>query len=397
MSEHVAWFRSTERVVAVTLPFVLDDVIADWASLRVTMARQLPDVFERDEWAYLISFLEEANLRGAYVQSFGAPVGPPKSGKPGGAAGLIRPRGPVAVWLPNNVSLLGPLVMILISITGNPMLLKGGSRSEDLTGAFLQFAIEHLREGPLREALRATVRYDVFDRDDARNAEFAAEARSRIIFGSDAAAASIEALPHPQGSTGFAFIDRRSEAWVERELLSDELVDVLIKVFAIYGQAGCTSPRRVVVLDGTKGDALELRDRMLARWPEVIKRRPAPHVASACVMARQWAAALGWDARLAANNGAVLATGEAATSTFESPMGLPVVAASVEAALDALPPNIQTIGHAVHDPNSGDWLARIARSGAKRFVPVARMHHFGPVWDGVDFWRQTFEEVEVGA
>ena len=107
------------------------------------------------------------------------------------------------------------------------------------------------------------------------------------------------------------------------------------------------------------------------------------------------AAALGWDAVLAPAHAAVLATGAHDLEEFEAPMGLPVVAASLDEAVDTLPANIQTIGHAVSDPGEARWLSLLARLAAKRFVPLARMHHFGPVWDGTDFWHQCFEEVEV--
>ena len=42
-------------------------------------------------------------------------------------------------------------------------------------------------------------------------------------------------------------------------------------------------------------------------------------------------------------------------------------------------------------------LARIASpaTAAKRFVSLARMHHFGAVWDGWEFWRGAFEMVDV--
>jgi hypothetical protein len=392
MSEHLVTFESAGRCTAVALPFDLEEVLAGWGSLRVAMTRTLPPGFERDEWAYLIQFLEAGALRDAFTSSFGA-ASDASAARPDL---LARPRGTVALWLPNNVSLLGPLTTILLSLTGNRLLLKGGSRSEDLTGAFLAFALGELEPGALRTHLEENVAYEVFDRDDPRNAAYAAEAAVRIVFGGDEAAAAIEALPHPLDSRAFAFVDRRSEAWVSPGRADDELVDTLIKVFAIYGQAGCTSPRRVVLIDGEPGDALALRDRMLARWPDVIRARPAPHVASGCVMARQWAAALGWDAALATSNGAVLAAGEPDLESFEGPMGLALVAASLDRAVADLPANIQTIGHALDDAGSPRWLELLARLAAKRFVPLARMHHFGPVWDGSDYWRQTFEEVEVG-
>ena len=78
-------------------------------------------------------------------------------------------------------------------------------------------------------------------------------------------------------------------------------------------------------------------------------------------------------------------------------MSLQIVGASPEEALASLPANIQTIGHALENPDDPAWLELVARSAALRFVPLARMHHFGSPWDGQEFWRQCFDCVEVRA
>jgi hypothetical protein len=387
MSESVFFYYGDAGAVA--LPFALEELLADWASLRLQMTRAVAPGFERDEWAYVIQFISEEHLAEVYASAFGA-----RREDHASPGLLLRPRGTVAIWLPNNVSLLGPLSLVLLSITGNRLLLKGGSRSEDLSGAFLAYVFEHLRPGVLREHLEANVHYAVFDRADERNARYAAEAQVRVFFGSDAAAAAIDALPHLLESSYFAFIDRRSEAWIEPICVDDELVETLCKVFGIYGQAGCTSPRRVVLLGGDERQAADLRERLVETWQRLMRQPPAPHQASANVMAQQWAAALGWDARLTDLNGAVFASGTASLEPIEASMALAVVGLEREVALAELPENIQTIGHALEDATDPAWLQLVAGSRVKRFVPLARMHHFGSLWDGANFWRQTFEEVE---
>lgn len=373
-----------------SLPFELQEVLADWSSLRLPMTRALPPGFERDEWAYLIQFLSEENLGSVFSASFGAPCPASQA-----MSVLLRPRGCVAVWLPNNVSLLGPLTLVLLSLSGNRLRLKGGSRSQDMTGDFLAYVFEHLRPGALRDHLESRVEYAAFDRSDPRNAEFAASADVRVLFGSDAAAAAINALPHPLESSEFAFIDRRSEAWIEVSCLSDEVLDTLCKVFGIYGQAGCTSPRRLVLLNASESQAHELRERLCARWESLMRKSPAPHLASANVMASQWARALGWEARLAERNAAVFVSGAASLEAIEAPMALAVVALSMQEALAQLPENIQTIGHVLPRSDECELLRAVGDSRIKRLVPLARMHHFGPLWDGANFWRQSFEEVEI--
>ncbi len=71
MSSALHLFRSPCGCTAVRLPFTLADVVEDWAGLRTVMARRMPDAFTRDEWAYLISFLDPTNLRRPFEESFG--------------------------------------------------------------------------------------------------------------------------------------------------------------------------------------------------------------------------------------------------------------------------------------------------------------------------------------
>ncbi len=393
MSEKLALFDDGARCVAVALPFCLDSWLDEWSGLRSDMIRSRPDGFTRDEWAYLITFLDPAWLRRVFESHFGKPS--PETDAE--VAALMRPRGQVAVWLPNNVSLLGPLTLILASLAGNPIWMKAGSHSDDLTAAFLEFCRRALPKGPLANYLRDQVRLESFARDDPRVGEMAATSAVRIIFGTDEASAAIDALPHPAGSMAFAFSDRRSEAWIEPLCINDQVLETLAKVFAIYGQAGCTSPRRVVVIDGTAESARQLRDRLLALWRRAIPQDPPMNLASANIMTRQWAAISGWSAALTDRHGAVLAVGDASLPELEGTAALSIVASSLDEAVAQLPENIQTIGHAVADPRAERWLRLLASTGIKRFVPLARMHHFGPVWDGFQFWRMLFEEVEVAS
>jgi hypothetical protein len=221
------------------------------------------------------------------------------------------------------------------------------------------------------------------------------QADVRIVFGSEAAAVAVHSAATPLRGTGFSFIDRQSQAWIEAGATTDAVLSNLIRVFAIYGQAGCTSPRRVVLLNGTLPQAAALRSRMIDLWPLVLRFRPPIHVASANTMALQWAAAMGWDAAAAVNRHAVLGVGDLTLETIHAPMFLPICPATPAEAVRQLPGNIQTLGHAFLDPADPCWLRLAATTSIKRLVPIARMHHFGPLWDGQKFWSQCFEEIEV--
>jgi len=346
-------------------------MIAAWTRVQRAMVRTRPEAFTRDEWAYLIAFVDSERLRAVFREL-------------NGDAHLFIPRGRVAVWLPNNVSLLGPLTLILLTLTGNRIRVKAGSRAEDLASAFVRFVRE-----TGEEALLANVVVEQFDRGDPRNAAMAAEADVRIVFGSDEGVRAVDALPHPPGSSGFYFSDRTSEAWIRPDA-DEEVLRSVAKVFAIYGTAGCTSPRRLVVVDGADADALRIRDALAALWPAVVRQDVPMHTASQNVAAAQIANAMEWQAIATPRNAAVLAAG---TTSLAPPIGmltLTIVPASVDEAIATMPPNIQTVGVAL-DVDA----ARLAAAGAKRIVPIAAMHDFGPTWDGYDWWRQTFAAIEV--
>ncbi len=397
MCDSLALFESAYGVTALALPVPPRQIIAGWGALRSAMRKTVPGEFGRSEWAYLMTFLDPENLGAPFLEAFGKPV------DEGCPSRLVRPRGVVAVWLPNNVSLLGPLTLILLSLTGNRILLKGGSRSQDLTGAFLAFARRHSADGPLRDYLAQQVHLAVFAQGDARERQMIEQAVVRIVFGSDAAAQAIHGAAPPLHGIGFSFTDRQSQVWIEAGADTADVLRDLIRVFAIYGQAGCTSPRRVVLLNGTRAQAETLRSRLIELWPpvlsnaldNVLRSRPPVHVASSNTMALQWAVARGWDVALAPDRHAVIGVGGLAMEPIDAPMFLPICPATTGEAAAQLPPNIQTIGHAFLDPADPQWLRVAAATTIKRLVPIARMHHFGPLWDGQKFWSQCFEEVEV--
>jgi hypothetical protein len=264
-----------------------------------------------------------------------------------------------------------------------------------LVRPFLEFARVRLGDGPLADYLGQKVSVAAFGRDDPRNRDMSESASVRIVFGTDEAVRAVDALPHRQDSVMVGFGNHQSQAWIEPACASDDLLATLAKVFAIYGPAGCTSPRSVALIGGTAEAARQLRDRLAGLWPKVLPRDVPANVASQNVMGRQWAAALGWDAVLTHRHAAVLAVGPAGLPLAGGPMTLHIVPATLDEAVCHLPANIQTIGHAVASPGEASWLQVLAGTSVKRFVPLGQMHYFGPVWDGIGFWRQLFEEIEV--
>ena len=119
------------------------------------------------------------------------------------------------------------------------------------------------------------------------------------------------------------------------------------------------------------------------------------YVASANLAAGQEAAVAGWDPILVDDHRAMVASGPTSAPVIESAQSLFITAGDTDCAIATAPANLQTVGHALDDPASPNWISAILRAGAERFVPLARMHHFGPVWDGFTYWRALFREVEI--
>jgi hypothetical protein len=369
---------------AVRLPHDLDALLAAWSAVRSRMARNVHPDFARTEWAYLTQFLERGSLLSVFRDTFGEPV--PEAGH---ADLLAAPRTRVALWLPNNVSMLGPLALVLLSLTGCEVRVKAGSHSRDLCTVWIAWLRQIVQDDALRPWLDR-LRIESFDRSDPRNAGLAEWADARILFGGDAAADAVERLPHPHSSAGYYFTHKVSEAWTDPGARDPSMPVTLAKVFNVYGQAGCTSPKRVVVVGGTREDARRLATELAGVWPKAAPDLQPRHVASETVMAAQWARAQGFETVALGRNSGVAVLGECGPIPVAAHMAISIQWGSLEQTLATQPANLQTIGHALADPGDGRWLDGLAKSPALRFVPLAEMHHFSPVWDGMAWWQGLF-------
>jgi hypothetical protein len=378
------YFENHNGVQAVQLPFDLELLISEWTKLRYVMVKNPHPEFSRTEWAYLIQFIDPEMLFSTFKKAFGEPT------TQAPVSAVYTPVNRVGLWLPNNVSLLGVLVVVLLSLTGVKLNIKVGSRSRNLCSAFFEWLEANSVPGLLNNWREESVIVAEFDRNDARNSEMTASSDVRILFGSDSAASGIEALPHPFNSRAFYFGDKVSEAWIDKSSINKSFAVDLIKVFGIYGQAGCTSPKRVFIVDGDRSDAEALINEVQRNWTSIRLEEAQRHVASENVMATQWALAQGKFAKLMPKNSAVLILEPAGPVSVISHMAISIQWGSLEDALLTQPSNIQSIGYSLNEQDVNIWSRALAHSRANRFVPIALMHHFESVWDGVPWWKQLF-------
>lgn len=375
----------------VRLPTPPSEIIRDWQMLRTRMIREQAPEFSRDEWAYLIHFLGADRLDLPWRQSFGTVTD-------GAArADLIAvPARRIAVWMPNNVSLLGCLTLALISLTGAQVRVKCGSRSADLCTPFAEYARKHLPAGALRRWFEEDLDLRRFEREHPDNIAMAAWADARIFFGGDEGARGVASLPSQIGTPFFAFANRVSEAWITpASARVPETALTLAKVFAIYGQAGCTSPKRAIIVGGDRTDALAFSDALALAWTAVIREPASQAQASEVVMAAQWARAQGLEARTLEGNAATLVLSPVRPSQVFGHLALQVQWGSLYDTLKTGATNLQTVGTSEMGSLPAEWRAAVASTSANRLVPLARMHDFSHIWDGQPWWRNLFRIIET--
>lgn len=391
MSErHRRHFQQGAQTVSIDLPHDLDALLESWGQLRRKMISSVLPGFTRTEWAYLIEFADPAKLLATFVDAFGNCTADSVH-----AQRLLVPLRSIALWLPNNVNLLGPLTLVLLSLLGAEVRTKTGSRHRDPCADLIRWLGKECPTGPLKEWFDRSLHIAAFDRNDPRNREMAAWADVRILFGSDLAATEIEDLPHPHASVGIYFANKSSEAWIEPGMIDETSATTLAKVFAVYGQAGCTSPKRIVVVGGSASDAR----RLAQLWADISSKgrsEPLPrHTASETSMASQWARALGHEVIDLERNMGVAVLGPAAPVTVEANRALAFQWGSLDDVLATQAANLQTVGHCLRNPSADCWLDSVARSTAARYVVLGEMHHFGPIWDGIAWWQRLFRTTVI--
>lgn len=363
-----------------------DELLADWRAVQLKMARFHHPEFTRGEWAYLLSFCSPSRLL-AVLQDCLWSDDSVKTGRK-----ILRPPARVGVWLPNNVSLLGPLSLVLLSLTGCQVWAKAGSKGRDCCLAFIEWLRENCPRGPLLTWLERDVKIEIFSRTDDRNRELAGWSQFRMFFGSDEGASSVEMLPHPPGSRGFYFSHRTSEAWVQPGVLSVDYAKAFARVFGLYGRAGCTSPLRVVVIDGDRDDARGLAESLADVWPAVNPGDVPRHVASEHVLAIQLACAVGKNVRSFPRCAGFAAVEHSVVPQLGGLFSVSVQWGTLDEAVQSQSKTLQTIGYSVVGAVPEDWRRAFRDGEGARLVPLERMHEFGPVWDGIAWFRQLFTE-----
>lgn len=387
-------FDHAGHMVRMMLPYNLDALLSDAQALVRQMIKTGPTLsFTRDEWAYLIHTFQPKSLISVFTDTFGPMV---TAANPDDQRRYLISRETATVWLPNNVSLLGPLMVNNLLLAGLTVFAKSGSHASPLLNELQSYISNNAPNGTLKSLWQNKLRTEQFDRKDPRNETWSYEADVRLAFGNDTSIQAIKSLPSKSNSPFFGFGDHSSEIWISpKEAATSDTVQNILNVFRIYGKRGCTSPARVVIIDGTVGDAQDLALKLQTRWNEIKAPRPAPHLVSETIMADQVARASGAVSFRTHDGGAVFIAGDVTHFDLPGQMTLPIMALDIPAALSSQKANIQTVGVAADDGWVTDWKPQLITSGALRVVSVQKMHYFGPHWDGMPYWRSCFREIET--
>ena len=131
------------------------EILSFWQRVRFRLIKSSPDFLTRIETAYLATFLASENLSALTTRNYPEKV-------------LLAPRNLLAVWLPGNVSVLGPLTFALLTLANCPAWLKTASGSEALTLQFFNFAKTEANDKELNW-LNSFFRVEAFDRSSPKS------------------------------------------------------------------------------------------------------------------------------------------------------------------------------------------------------------------------------------
>lgn len=384
-------FQSGKKISSVFLPLPTTQIFQAWSELQKIMVKKQPHEFTRSEWAYLISFLQRENLQEFFQTHFGSEI---TSNSQGGPHQIFKARGHISIWLPSNVSLLGPLNVIALSLTGNQVTVKTSSSGKDLTSLFIEYVIQNSTDRSFAEQIKKSFSVAAFSHGDSRQNDFSLKADVRLFYGSDAAAEAVKKLPVKSTALDFMFVDKVSEAWLNWNC-SDAELESLADVFFLYGREGCTSPLRVIVIDADAERSKQFCQRLVNICNQKFHQPVQTHLASSHLFSTQSGQIEGWSIYPGKENNFVVGLG---TYQLQWPIKgyvLPVIPSSLSHALKELPKNIQTIGLALDQQQKSQLLQSISSVQAKRLVPLAQMHHYAMSWDGFEYWRNCFESMET--
>ena len=76
MSDVLNLFDNGTRIQAVRLPLPLPAWLTQWDQVRRGMLRSVDEGFTRDEWAYLVSFLDPQEYRESFPSQMRSPALP---------------------------------------------------------------------------------------------------------------------------------------------------------------------------------------------------------------------------------------------------------------------------------------------------------------------------------
>lgn len=392
MFDNVINFKSNNQSRSVILPFSLAFRLNDYSDLQKSMIRNRDPNFSRSEWAYLINFISKSNLKSIFVKTFGEITDIDINN------GLYySPFTHISVWLPNNVSLLGPLTVAMLSLIGARVEVKVGSRSLDLVSKLRDFIVTHQPESKLANWFTQEMKIHEVDRTSSVNKSMSAAADVRIVFGSNDAARGVDLLDHPLHSKGLYFSDRVSEAWISADFINEKSVlKDLVSVFMVYGQAGCTSPKRICIIGGDSESAKFLQNNLIKNWESYNLPKVEQNIASQNILLKQLLDAEGRPNCLAPGSSAVFFLDEVNFPAPRSNNSISVQAGRFEDFIESQPDNLQTIGYALTPNDKRCALPLISRmKSVSRFVNLANMHDFGPVWDDRNWFLELFRVTDV--
>ena len=318
-------------------------------------------------------------------------------------------RGVVFHIAPSNVDSVFVYSWLLSLLCGNSNVVRVSRRRSAQMRVFLELVDGLLRESAWQPVAARNVVLS-YDHDAQITRRLSAACHLRVVWGGDATAERIRAVPLPALASELVFANRFSMAVLNARTVAGtdagslgSLVDAFCADALWFDQQACASPRAVIWV----GDRAACTAARLRLWPAVERCLAAnpPSGPPASAMDRATTLFLLASGRAGAAApvppGAYPARLEVDRLTAQDRrlhdghgLFLELERATLADVVSLLDSRDQTIG--CHGFGREDWLPLLASlppHAADRIVPVGQALAFDVVWDGVDLLRAFTREV----
>lgn len=344
------------------------------------MIRSKPEQFTRDEWGFVIDFMGHSNCCRFWSVLSDKSV-------------ITQTKIPIniVIWLPNNVNLLGVLLFFLYSHYNTKLFFKTGSTGNDKLKHLIDWINSKSDFLNLQNFIKRNLVLVEAEKSSEINKDISQLADVKIIFGSDATCSAIKSYPTKISCKEFYFANKRSILAVLSSELEDLDIGKWFKIATLFGRHGCTSPCDLyVIIDKPVNLRQKLENINLEDNKELFNETLYNEIIVTKQVSNYY-------------NSNFVEIGQVKYPIIQfpddenknllttSPFILTFQEISEENFFNMEDPNIQTIASFGKSKQFIVSKIKNFKYLPSRIVEIEHSHYLDPVWDGLNWWADSFK------